>query len=144
MLNDTEMRKLCRRYIAQTVCFVALLAVATELVAVSAGIDGLASPLVVSVIFALVVDVADIFVWRKIASKSDDALSAFFSAVSGFRMLLALATLLGCYIAVGRGAMLEYCVVFFVFYLALMLHHSIFFTHLSNSRVVRDTDNENK
>lgn len=141
MLNDTEIKKLSRRYMMQTVGIVVLLSLATMIVSLAANVEGLVCPLVVSVAFALVVDMADSMVWSKIHAKGEEALSTFFSAVSGFRMLLALATLTGCYIVVGRGAMLRYCIVFLAFYLALMLHHSIFFTRMSNSRHVRD-DNE--
>lgn len=141
MLSRTDIRNACRRYIIQTVCIVLLLSLATAAVSLAIGFKQFACPLVVSVVFALVIDMADSVVWSKVSTKGDDALSTFFTAVSGFRMLLALATLLGCYIAVGRDAMLGYCVVFLIFYLALVLHHSIFFTRMSNSRPKRDIEN---
>lgn len=141
MLSDTDIKKLSLRYVMQTVCIIVLLSLATMLVSLVADVEGLVSPLVVSVVFALVVDTADAMIWRKVRAKGDEALSTFFTAVSGFRMLLALAVLTGCYIAVGRDAMLEYCIVFMAFYLALMLHHSIFFTRMSNSRPKRDNEN---
>ena len=95
-----------------------------------AHVDGLVSPLVVSVVFALVVELIDIYLWKRIADANEKMLPTYFSAVSGFRMLLALFTLLGCYIAVGRDAMLEYCLVFMVFYLWMIVHHSLFFSRL--------------
>lgn len=77
---------------------------------------------------------------EKIAETSEDALHTFFSAVSGLRMLLALFTLTGCCIAVGRDAMLEYCMVFLVFYFYMIIHHSAFFSHVNNSHTECDKE----
>ena len=94
---------------------------------------GIGAPLVVSVVFVLAVEVADIFIWRWVAVRHADSLPTFFTAVSGFRMLLAIFTMVGCWAAVGREAMAPYCVVFMVFYLVVLLHHSLFFARVSNS-----------
>lgn len=107
-----------------------------------AHVGGLARPLVVSAVFALVVELADIAIWSRVAEGEGKMLPTFFSAVSGFRMLLGLAVLVGCYIAVGRDAMAEYCLVFMVFYLWVIIHHSVFFSRVSNTHT--KCDNENK
>ena len=117
MLKNTETTKLSRRYALQTVVAVTVLSLGVISMHMFAHVDGLVSPLVVSVVFALVVELIDIYLWKRIADANEKMLPTYFSAVSGFRMLLALFTLLGCYIAVGRDAMLEYCLVFMVFYL---------------------------
>ena len=93
---------------------------------------GLMYPVAVSAGFAIVVESADALVWRKVARKSPDSLTTFYTAVSGFRMLLALATMLVCYIIVGRDAIMPYILVLLVFYFAMLAHHSIFFSRLSN------------
>ena len=89
-------------------------------------------PVAVSAVFSIVVESADALVWRKVAKKSPDSLTTFYTAVSGFRMLLALATMLVCYIIVGRDAIMPYILVLLVFYFAMLAHHSIFFSRLSN------------
>lgn len=126
----------------QTVVAVAVLSLAVLSLQTFAHVDGLVPPLVVSAVFALVVELADIFLWKRIAEANQAMLPTFFSAVSGFRMLLALFTLVGCYIAVGRDAMLEYCLVFMAFYLWMIAHHSVFFSHVTNSHT--ECDKENK
>ena len=84
----------------------------------------------------------DALVWGKVRQAGDDGLPTFYTAVSGFRMLLALATLVVCYFVVGRDAMMEYCLVFMGYYFAIMTHHSVFFARISNSHTL--CDNENK
>ena len=142
MLNSTEIAKLARRFTLQSALAVVVLALAVTVVSELAHVDGLALPLVVSAVFALVVELADIMIWSRVAEGEGKMLPTFFSAVSGFRMLLALATLVGCYIAVGRDAMMEYCVVFMVYYLWVIIHHSVFFSRVSNTYT--KCDNENK
>lgn len=94
--------------------------------------SGLMYPVAVSAVFSIVVESADALVWRRVAKKSPDSLTTFYTAVSGFRMLLALATMLVCYIIVGRDAIMPYILVLLVFYFAMLAHHSIFFSRLSN------------
>ena len=94
--------------------------------------SGLMYPVAVSAVFSIVVESADALVWRKVAKKSPDSLTTFYTAVSGFRMLLALATMFVCYIIVGRDAVAPYIVVMLVYYFVLLAHHSIFFSRLSN------------
>lgn len=140
MLKNTEIAKLSRRYVVQTILAVVVLSLAVLSLQMFAHVDGLVPPLVVSAVFTLVVELADIFIWKKIAETSEDALHTFFSAVSGLRMLLALFTLTGRCIAVGRDAMLEYCMVFLVFYFYMIIHHSAFFSHVNNSHTECDKE----
>ena len=142
MQGKKDIAKLGRRYTIQTVLTVVVLVVVGVALSVFAHVSGLVAPLVVSAVFALVVDLADIYVWSRVARGNGNMLPTFFSAVSGFRMLLAIGTLVGCYIAVGRSAMLEYCLVFMVFYLSIIVHHSVFFSRVSN--IHTQCDNENK
>ena len=95
-------------------------------------IDGLLVPAIVAVIFTLVVSGVIGMVWRRVAKHSPESLPTFFTAVSGFRMLLALAVMFIYYLACGRSAMLLFFVVFMVFYFVSLAHHSIFFARVSN------------
>ena len=127
-----DIDKLCGRYIAWSVCLIILLSFLGLFVGLFLQIDGMTSYLAVGAGFSLVVEVADAKVWRRVAKKSPDSLTTFYTAVSGFRMLLALATMLVCYIIVGRDAIMPYILVLLVFYFAMLAHHSIFFSRLSN------------
>ena len=127
-----DIDKLCGRYIAWSMIIVVLLTVAAFLVEKTGLASALMYPVAVSAVFSIVVESADALVWRKVAKKTPDSLTTFYTAVSGFRMLLALATMLVCYIIVGRDAIMPYILVLLVFYFAMLAHHSIFFSRLSN------------
>ena len=141
MLKE-EINGICRRYIIQSLCLVAVLTLIATLLTKLTNIDGLMTPSYVALGYAVVVECADALIWGKVKQADADALPTFYTAVSGFRMLLALATLVVCYLVVGRDAMREYCLVFVCYYMAIVAHHSIFFTRISNSHT--SCDNENK
>lgn len=89
-------------------------------------------PSLLSAIFTILVVTIIGLIWRKIVVGSPDMLPTFFSSVSGFRMLLALFTMFGCYMVVGRDAMAEYIVVFMIFYLTNLAFHAIYFSRINN------------
>lgn len=86
----------------------------------------------ISLGFFMLVNIVEALVWRRVAERSPESLPTFFTAVSGFRMLLALAVLFVYYLACGREAMLPFFVVFAVYYVAQLVHHSYFFSKVSN------------
>ena len=95
-------------------------------------VDGLLTPTIIATVFTLVVSAVIGMVWRRVAKRSPESLPTFFTAVSGFRMLLALAVMFVYYLVFGRSAMLLFFVVFMVFYFVSLAHHSIFFARVSN------------
>ena len=95
-------------------------------------IDGLLTPTIIATTFTLVVSAAIGMIWRRVAKSSPESLPTFFTAVSGFRLLLALAVMFIYYLVFGRSAMLLFFVVFIVFYFVSLAHHSIFFARVSN------------
>jgi len=95
-------------------------------------VDGLLMPAIIATVFTLVVSAAIGMVWRRVAKRSPESLPTFFTAVSGFRMLLALAVMFIYYLVFGRSAMLLFFLVFMVFYFVSLAHHSIFFARVSN------------
>ena len=127
-----DIDRLCSKYIVWSMIIVVLLTVAAFLVEKTGLASALMYPVAVSAVFSIVVESADALVWRRVAKKSPDSLTTFYTAVSGFRMLLALATMFVCYIMVGRDAVAPYIVVMLVYYFVLLAHHSIFFSRLSN------------
>ena len=95
-------------------------------------VDGLLTPAIIATVFTLVVSTVIALVWRRVAKRSPESLPTFFTAVSGFRLLLALAVMFVYYLVFGRSAMLLFFVVFIVFYFVSLAHHSIFFARVSN------------
>ena len=127
-----DIDKLCGRYIVWSMVYIFILTIGSFIFEKLGLFSGLMYPVAVSAVFSIVVESADALVWRKVAKKSPDSLTTFYTAVSGFRMLLALATMLVCYIIVGRDGIMPYILVLLVFYFAMLAHHSIFFSRLSN------------
>jgi hypothetical protein len=95
------------------------------------GID-LVFALSASMMFVLIVDIATILIWRWVVLNHKDMLPSFFTGVSGFRFLGALLMLLIGYLTIGQSGMQHFIVVFFVYYLVSIIHHSIFFSRISN------------
>ena len=100
-----DIDRLCSKYIVWSIVYIVILTVGCFIIEKLGLFAGLMYPVAVSAGFAIVVESADALVWRKVARKSPDSLTTFYTAVSGFRMLLALATMLVCYIIVGRDAL---------------------------------------
>ena len=92
----------------------------------------LLTPIIVSVAFSLVTCVAIAQIWRRVAQNSPDSLPTFFTAVSGFRLLLALAVMFVYYLVDNQDSMLRFIMVFIVFYFGMLIHHSIFFARINN------------
>lgn len=88
---------------------------------------GMMAPVVVGSVFSIVVVLADGLTWRKIAQKAPDSLPTFFMAVSGVRMLLALAVMFVYYFVAGSQSMLMFFLVFMAYYIVILVHHTIFF-----------------
>lgn len=121
-----------KRYLRQSVWLTAGLTLVGLLVMTVFRKDSLLAPIVVSAVFSVVIETADSAVWRKVANRNPEGLTSFYTAVSGFRMLLALATMLIYYIVVGSDGMLEFFLVFMSFYVVMLIHHATFFARISN------------
>ena len=87
MLDNKMISKLTKRYSIQTLFAVAVMSLVVILIKTFAHVDTLVYPLVVSVVFTLVIEFADVIIWKFLAKNSVDTLPTFFSAVSGFRLL---------------------------------------------------------
>lgn len=127
-----NIESLFRRFIRQGLCLVAALFLIGFLVMRVWYLNEMLAPLIVSAVFALVVYAAYGLVWRRVASRSPEQLPTFFTAVSGFRLLLSLAVMFVYYLATKGTPFLPFFLVFTVFYLAMMTHQSIYFARLSN------------
>jgi len=95
------------------------------------GLDLLAE-MIVSSSFLLVTGVVIALIWRWVASNHKESLPTFFTAVSGFRLLLALGVMFAWYLADKNDTMLQFFMVFMAYYVVSLVHHSFFFARLSN------------
>ena len=92
----------------------------------------LLTPVIVSVVFSLVTCAAIALIWQRVAQSCPDSLPTFFTAVSGFRLLLALAVMFVYYLIDNQDSMLRFFLVFIAFYFAMLIHHSVFFARINN------------
>ena len=125
-----KIRKVSLNYIRQGLYVSAALFMLTLLVMQVWFLD-LLMPAIISVAFTLLMCFTIGLVWRYIAKNSPDSLPTFFTAVSGFRLLLALAVMFVYYL-LNKETMLNFFLVFMVFYVASLEHHTIFFARVSN------------
>lgn len=121
----------CINYIAQSVIMVGVLNMIGLLAMRQWGFD-LVFALAASMMFVLIVELATALIWRWVVVKHQNMLPSFFTGVSGFRFLGALLMLLIGYLVVGRTGMMPFIVVFFVYYIASVVHHAIFFSSVSH------------
>jgi hypothetical protein len=126
-----NINKLSKAYIKQGLYLTVALTLLTLLVMRVWFID-LLTAVIVSAVFTLVVCCTIGLIWRRVAQSSPDSLPTFFTAVSGFRLLLALAVMFVYYLIDNQNSMLRFFLVFMAFYFASLIHHSIFFARVSN------------
>ena len=126
-----DIQKLSIAYIRQGLMVTVALALVVFLIMQVKYLD-LLTPVIVSVVFSLVICVSVALIWRRVAQSAADSLPTFFTAVSGFRLLLALAVMFVYYLVDTQDSMLSFFMVFIAFYFAMLAHHSIFFARINN------------
>jgi O-antigen/teichoic acid export membrane protein len=87
--------------------------------------------IIVSACFVLVIDIASALIFRWVAAKHSDMLPTFITGVSGFRFLAALVVMAVWYVISDRDSMLQFIVVFLLYYMVSLIHHSIIFSRIS-------------
>ena len=120
-----------RNYIVQSIVLCCILTIC-GFVAMKVWSLDLWTPIIVSLCFILVVDIASALVFRWVATKHSDMLPTFITGVSGFRFLAALVVMAVWYVIADRSSMMQFIMVFLVCYMASLIHHSIFFSRVSN------------
>ena len=130
----SEINRKCVKYIAGTVILSGVLSLLMYIAAIIGWVTDWMLPVVVSVAFSLVMELADVLVWRMVSLKAPNFLTTFYSSVSGFRMLLALAALFVCYLLVDEEKMMTLDVVFLIYYAVMLVHHAIFFAREANAK----------
>ena len=130
-LNDNsrqkEVKAIGLSFIKRGIAYVVLFFAAAMTIAYASGNEWIIVPAIVSALYTLAIVVAEGLLWGRVASRSVDALTTFYSAVSGFRMLLTIVVMFGYYLAFGRDGMLGFLSVLAPFYVVMLVHHSIFF-----------------
>jgi uncharacterized membrane protein len=126
-----DINKQCKKYILQTIFIFAVMNSIVIIVQKMWGLDLLAE-MIVSSSFLLVTGVAIALIWRWVASNHKESLPTFFTAVTGFRLLLALGVMFAWYLADKNDTMLQFFMVFMAYYVVSLVHHSFFFARLSN------------
>ena len=120
-----------RNYILQSIVLCCILIIC-GFVAMKIWSLDLWTPIIVSLCFILVVDIASALVFRWVATKHSDMLPTFITGVSGFRFLAALVVMAVWYVLSDRTSMIQFIMVFLVYYMTSLIHHSIFFSRVSN------------
>lgn len=126
-----DINKQCKKYILQTVVIFLVMNFLVRIVGKVWDFD-LWAEMIVSSSFLLVTGVAIALIWRWVASNHKESLPTFFTAVSGFRLLLALGVMFAWYLADKNDTMLQFFMVFMAYYVVSLVHHSFFFARLSN------------
>lgn len=86
------------------------------------------APLITALLFSIVESIVVTRIWKWVATRHASSLPTFYTACSGFRILLALILLLAVYLIVGRDQMLPYFLWILVFYFVLLVLHTLFFS----------------
>ena len=120
-----------RRYIIQSIVLFCLLTLLGALAMTLWSFDML-NAMIVSGCFVLVIDLASGFIFRWVATRHADMLPSFFTGVSVFRFLGALAVMAIWYATSDRASLMTFFVVFLIYYMVSLIHHSIFFSRISN------------
>lgn len=120
-----------RNYIVQSIVLCCILTICGFVAMKMWSLD-LWAPIIVSLCFILVVDIASALVFRWVATKHSDMLPTFITGVSGFRFLAALVVMAVWYVLSDRTSMMQFIMVFLVYYMASLIHHSIFFSRVSS------------
>ena len=120
-----------RNYIVQSIVLCCILTICGFVAMKMWSLD-LWTSIIVSLCFILVVDIASALVFRWVATKHSDMLPTFITGVSGFRFLAALVVMAVWYVLSDRTSMMQFIMVFLVYYMASLIHHSIFFSRVSS------------
>ena len=126
-----DINKLCKSYIIQVIFLFAVMNGLVIIVEKVFSLD-LLTEMIVSSSFLLLTGIAIALIWRWVALNHKDSLPTYFTAVSGFRLLLALAVMFVYYLTDSRDSMLQFFLVFMAYYVVSLVHHTFFFARVSN------------
>ena len=126
-MNRSEIKSRAGFYVSQVVILSMLIWFAFNIW----GGESVQLPSSIGCIFTMSFYTIDGWLWYWVVSRHKDYLTSFFTGTSGFRFLMALAVL-GIYYWATKGAdMITFLWVFMVYYMVLLIHHSIYFSRMS-------------
>lgn len=131
-MNDIKLIK--RRYMTQSFLLLTALTLIGVLIMKIGKVDHMVTPLIVGLTFALIIELADILVWSRIAQKQADYLPTFFMAVSSVRTLAAIGVMFVFFLVMEKASILVSCLTFMSYYLTILIHHSLFFIAKSKAQ----------
>ena len=105
-------------------------------------LDIILTPLIISVIFSVLVENLDILIWKRVVRRSPESLPTFFMGVSGFRMLLGVIVIFIYYLIAEQETMLSFFLVFVIFYVTLLIHHTLFFVRINKNFTVKPVNDK--
>lgn len=126
-----DINKLCKSYIIQVIFLFVVMNGLVIIVGKVFSLD-LLTEMIVSSCFLLLTGIAIALIWRWVALNHRDSLPTYFTAVSGFRLLLSLAVMFVYYLTDSRDSMLQFFLVFMAYYVVSLVHHTFFFARVSN------------
>ena len=126
-----DINKLCKSYIIQVIFLFAVMNGLVIIVEKVFSLD-LLTEMIVSSSFLLLTGIVIALIWRWVALNHKDSLPTYFTAVSGFRLLLSLAVMFVYYLTDSRDSMLQFFLVFMAYYVVSLVHHTFFFARVSN------------
>ena len=126
-----DINKASRNFIVQSMILCCVLTVCGFAAMKVWSLD-LLSAIIVSACFVLVIDIASALVFCWVATKHSDMLPTFITGVSGFRFLAALVVMAVWYVISDRNSMMQFIIVFLIYYIVSLIHHSITFSRISN------------
>lgn len=134
-MDEKEIKKSANLHMSKCIIAAMVVMVITQLVlkhfflsSYTVGIKALT----VATAFAFAESVIVPKLWQWVATGHRNFLSTFHTACSGFRMLIVLAVLGIVCAVVGRDAMVPYVAVFMIYYLVLLIMHTVFFAKMTN------------
>lgn len=95
----------------------------------------LVTPVLISVIYALVTNLAYGLSWKAVANSSPNTLSKFYLSASAIRMMAAvLVAVVFCVMNDNREAIINFVIVFSAFYVVMLVFDGVFFARQERKR----------
>ena len=127
-MTRKDIDRLAWQYRKQALIIVGVLFLAGLLAANITVHSVLIIPLIFSAIYALVLELVEVAVWNKVVKNNPDGVPNFLMGVTTVRTFSALAVMFVYYLVGNREQMLLFLGVFAMFYIAILTHHSLFFS----------------
>lgn len=127
-MTDSQLLQTVKRYTLQLILVLLPLSLGFRLLAPGK----MMTPALIALIVMWLFYMINAGVWYWVTSRHADYLPSFFTGTSVCRFLLALTVVGIYYLATDKASTVDFLLVFVVYYVVTMLHHSIYFTRVHN------------